>query len=294
MEMEYRDEGRRGKIVVILGVILALAAGGAAFYLINNAQQSAGQGGLQKAEIVVAARDISARTPIEADDLVVRAVPIDPSNASGVTNKPTDLIGKVLAVTVYKDMPVTLNLIASAAGGGGFSILGPTETVAPDSEAWRAVSVTIPDDRAVGGLLKEGQTVDIFVTATVNVPQSLLDQGLYYTDRSTKITYQDMVILARSGTFYVLKATLGVAEEISHLQATGNALFSAVLRPDQDVRTLDAALLGETTNRIIQKYGLPVPEAYPAAKGPIVTLPPIQLPTAPPSLPPDASPSPTP
>jgi Flp pilus assembly protein CpaB len=294
MEMEYRDESRRGKIVVILGVILALAAGGAAFYLINNAQQSASQGGLQKAEIVVAARDIPARTPIEADDLVVRAVPIDPSNASGVTNKPTDLIGKVLAVTVYKDMPVTLNLIASAAGGGGFSILGPTETVAPDSEAWRAVSVTIPDDRAVGGLLKEGQTIDVFVTATVNVPQQLLDSGRYYTDRSTKVTYQDMVILARSGTFYVLKATLGVAEEISHLQATGNVLFSAVLRPDQDVRTLDVALLGETTNRIIQKYGLPVPETYPEGGGPIVTLPPIQLPTAPPSLAPGGSPSPTP
>lgn len=291
--MEYRDESRRGKIVVILGVILALAAGGAAFYLINNAQQSAGQGGLQKAEIVVAARDITARTPIEADDLVVRAVPIDPSNASGVTSKPTDLIGKVLAVTVYKDMPVTLNLIASAAGGGGFSILGPTETVAPDSEAWRAVSITIPDDRAVAGLLKEGQTIDVFVTATVNVPQQLLDSGRYYTDRSTKITYQDMEILARSGTFYVLKATLGVAEEISHLQATGNVLFSAVLRPDQDVRTLDAALLGETTNRIIQKYGLPVPETYPAGGGPIVTLPPIQGPTPPPSQPP-ASPSPTP
>lgn len=291
MEMEYRDDSRRGKVVIVLGVILALLAGGAAFYLINNAQQTAGQGGVQKAEIVVAARDIAARKPIEAEDLVVRAVPIDPTNASAVTNKPTDLVGKVLAVTVYKDMPVTTNLIASAAGGGGFSILGPTETVAPDSEAWRAVSVTIPDDRAVGGLVKEGQTIDIFVTATVNVPQSLLDAGLYYTDRSTKITYQDMVVLARSGTFYVLKATLPVAEEISHLQATGNALFSAALRPDQDVRTLDVARLGETTNRIIEKYGLPVPESYPAGKGPIATLPPLQLPTPPPAASPSPAPS---
>ena len=39
------------------------------------------------------------------------------------------------------------------AGGGGFAILEPNETVGPDSEAWRAVSLTIPDDRAVGGML---------------------------------------------------------------------------------------------------------------------------------------------
>ncbi len=287
MEMEYRDDSRRGKAIIALGVILALVAGGTAFFLINNAQQSAGQGELQKAQIVVAARDIPARKPIEEADLVVRSVPVDASNANGVVTKPDTLIGKVLAVTVLKDMPVTTNLIAAAAGGGGFSILGPTETVAPDSEAWRAVSITIPDSQAVGGLLKEGQTVDIFVTATVNVPTELVAKGLYYTDRSTKITYQDMLILARSGTFYILKATLAVAEEISHLQATGNVVFSAALRPDQDVRQLDVSKLGETTNRIIAKYGLPVPEPYPAG-GTIATLPPLEAPTQPPK--PSASP----
>ncbi len=290
MEMEYKDESRKGKLIVVLGIVLAVAAGGAAFYLINNAQQSAGQGQLQKAQIVVAARDIAARKPIEPDDLTIRDVPIDPSNANGVVSKPDSLYGKVLAVTVLKDMPVTTNLIAAAAGGGGFSIIDPTETIGPDSEAWRAVSVTIPDDRAVGGLLQVGQTIDIFVTATVNVPETLLAQGLYYTDRTTKITYQDMLILAKSGTFYVLKATLAVAEEISHLQAAGNAMFSAALRPDQDVRTVDVSLLGSTTNRIIEKYGLPLPENYPRANGPIVTLPPIVAPTPAPTL----SPAPTP
>jgi flagellar basal body-associated protein FliL len=47
MEMEYRDPSRRGKFIVILGVVLALAAGGAAFFLINQAQQQAGQSGLK-------------------------------------------------------------------------------------------------------------------------------------------------------------------------------------------------------------------------------------------------------
>jgi predicted Zn-dependent protease len=37
--MEYRDPSKRGRWIVIAGVVLALAAGGAAFYLINQAQQ---------------------------------------------------------------------------------------------------------------------------------------------------------------------------------------------------------------------------------------------------------------
>ena len=90
------------------------------------------------------------------------------------------------------------------------------------------MSLTVTDDRAVGGMLGPGMLVDVFMTASVNVPQSVLDEGTYYTDQSTKISWQDMEILSRQGTFYIVKATLPVAEEISHLQAAGNAQFSMV------------------------------------------------------------------
>jgi Flp pilus assembly protein CpaB len=289
VELEYKDNNRRGKWIIGFGIVLALAAGAAAFFLINQAQQQAGQAGLQRIAVVVAARPIAARKPIEPDDVVVREVPLDPTNANGIVSTPDKVIGKVLVVSVLEGQMVTTNLLASssATGGAGFVILGPEETVAPDSEAWRAVSLTVPDDRAVGGLLQPNQVVDVFVTATVNVPQDLLDKGRYYTDKSTKITYQNMVILAKAGTFYVLKADLGVAEEISHLQASGTATFSLVLRPDQDTRILDASQMGETTNRIIAKYGLPVPENYPPNGGPTV------LPSPSPSAAPSASPAPS-
>ena len=77
-----------------------------------------------------------------------------------------------------------------------------------------------------------------------------------------------MEILSRQGTFYIVKATLPVSEEISHLQAAGNAQFSMVLRPDADTRILDVSALGATTNRIIERYGLPVPETYPEGQRP--------------------------
>jgi Flp pilus assembly protein CpaB len=288
MEMEYKDPSKRGRWIILLGLVFALGAGGAAFYLISQAQQQAGQGGLQRVPVVVAARPIPARKPIEEGDLTVRDIPVDPTNALGIVSAPDQLIGRVLAVSVLQDQMVTTNLLASSTEGGQFTILGPEEVITPESEAWRAVSITVPDDRGVGGLLVPNMTVDVFVTATVNVPQDLQTEGRYYTDKSTKITYQNMLILAKAGTSYILKASLPVAEEITHLQAAGNAQFSMVLRPDVDIRYADASKLGETTNKIIARYGLPIPENYPPTRGPI----PVPQPTATPT--PAASAGPTP
>ncbi len=292
MEMEYQDPSRRGRFIILFGVLLAIAAGGAAFFLLNQAQQQAGTADLPKAPVVVAVRDIPARKPIEEGDVIVRDVPIDRTNERGVYATVDLVLGRVLAIPALDGQLITSNMLASTTSGGQFSILDPTETIAPESEAWRAVSVTVTDDRAVGGVLEAGNTVDVFVTATVNVPQDLLEQGLYYTDKSTKITYQNMVILARTGSFYILKATLAVAEEISHLQATGNAQFSLALRPEIDVRLADVTTLGQTTNRLIAKYGLPIPETYPPGGGPVATPPPIATPTPEPTGSPEPSPTP--
>jgi Flp pilus assembly protein CpaB len=283
MELEYRDPSKRGRWIVVIGVVLAVAAGGAAFYLINQAQQQAGQGGLQKASVVVAARPIAARKPVEPEDIVVREVPLDPTNSAVIAvAQPDQVIGRVLAVSVFQDQMITTNMLASTTSGGQFSILEPGETVAPESEAWRAVAVTVPDDRAVGGLIVSGSTVDVFLSAQVNVPADLQTEGTYYTDKATKITYQNMLVLAKAGTSYIVKTTLAQAEEIAHLVASGNAQFSLVMRPEADVRFADASKLGETTNLIIQRYGLPIPVNYPEGNGPIATPAPTATPSTPP------------
>ncbi|CAN5623882.1 hypothetical protein BH20CHL7_BH20CHL7_00560 [soil metagenome] len=299
MEMEYKDPSRRGRYIVIVGVILAIVAGGAAFFLISQAQQQAGQAGLQKVAVVVALQTIPARKIIEPTDVVVREVPIDPTNAQGVVSTLDLVVGRVSSVTILEGQLVTTNLLASTAQGGQFSVLGPDETVAPDSPTWRAVSMTVPDDRAVGGLLTPNQTVDVFVTVTINVLTTsevgVGDEG-YYTDKSTRMSYQNMVILAKEGTFYVLRAPMDVAEEISHLQASGTASFSLALRPDADTRLVDATDLGTTTNRVIIRYGLPIPVLYPPADGPLAapSPTPVPTPTPEPTEEPAASPTPAP
>jgi Flp pilus assembly protein CpaB len=283
MDQEFRDDRSRGKWVIALGVVLAIVAGGAAFFLINQAQQQVGQANAQKVPAVVAVQVIPAREAIDAADVEVRQVPLDPTNANGVIADPAEVIGRIPAVSILQGQLITTNMLASSDEGGQFSVLGPDETIAPDSELWRAVSLTVSDDMAVGGLLKAGQSVDVFVTVVVSVPADLAAAGRFYADRATKVTYQDMVILARSGAFYIVRAPLDVAEEIAHLQATGNATFGLALRPDEDTRTTDASAFGETTNRIIEKYGVPVPEVFPAGRGPLQTPVPLTTPAPSPS-----------
>lgn len=296
MEMEYKDPSRRGRWIVVIGIVLAAAAGGAAFFLINQAQQQAGQAGLQRVAVVVAVQTIPARKIIEAADVTVREIPLDDTNAQGIASTPDKVIGRVPAVAILQGQMVLTNLLASSTEGGQFSVLGPADAFASDSPDWRAISMTVPDDRAVGGLLTPNQMVDVFVTASVNVltnsEDGLGDNG-YYTDKATKLSYQNMLLLAKSGTYYVLKAPVDVAEEISHLQASGAAAFSLALRPDVDTRQVDASALGTTTNRVIIRYGLPIPVAFPPVSGPVPTPRPTPVATPMPSGSPGASPSPS-
>jgi Flp pilus assembly protein CpaB len=285
MEMEYHDPTRRGKYIVAIGLVLALVAGVGAFFVIRQAQQDAGSANLPTAAIVVAAKEIPARKVIAPDDLELRQVPLDATTAQGVFAESSKIVGLVAGTTILKGQPVFANMLAGQTQGSQFSILGPTETVSPDSPAWRAVSITVPDDRAVGGLLQPGATVDVFVTSTIAVPEEVAAAGRYFTDKSTKIVYQDMLILAKTTTAYVLKASVPVAEEISHLQASGAAAFSFALRPDQDTRPVDASTLGTTTTKIVSRYGLPLPEWYGPGKAtapsPLATPIPSESPAVP-------------
>ncbi len=263
MEMEYVPTRRRGRAIVLLGVILAASAGAGAFVVVNNAQQTAEQASTPRISVLVAARPIPARKTIDAGDITVRQVPVDGIAAGTAIEDPALVVGRVAAVSIPPGQPLTANLFATSLGNGGVAVLTPDETVAPDSPAWRAVAINVPDDRALGGLLEVGQTVDVFVTVAVSVSPELPASSKYYTDRSTKIAYQGVPIIAKKASYYVVRVTQQVAEEISHLQASGSASFSFALRPDIDTRITSTAGLGETTNLLIQRYGIPVPEQYP-------------------------------
>jgi Flp pilus assembly protein CpaB len=274
MEMKYVPPPRRkARLIILVGVVLAIGAGGSAFMLVNQAQSDSNRANTPRVSVVVAARAIPARKTVDAGDLVVRELPADALPRDATMSDPALAIGRIAAVTILAGQPLTPNLFATSTGTGVISVLAPDETVTANSPVWRAVAISVPDDRALGGMLVAGQTVDVFVTVPVMVPadattetgtsSSASSEPKYYTDRSTKIMYQGVPIIAKSATYYIVRVTQQVAEEIAHLEASGAAAFSFALRPDIDNRVNDVSKLGETTNLIIQRYSVPVPEEYP-------------------------------
>jgi Flp pilus assembly protein CpaB len=301
MEMEFKDTGRRRTLVLVIGVLLAIAAFAATFYLSSRGGDETAA--LPTRDVVVAAVPIPIRATIEASQLTIRTVPEDASNANAFAD-PADVVGKVAAVSIYQFQPISPNLLATGSRVGGVSILKPDETIAPDSPIWRAASINIPPERAAGGFAEPGQHVDLLGTVKVpiQVPQEdgtweevPTEEG-FYSGNATKLMFTDIELLAKDTetNLYVFKVDAHQAEEIAHLQTEGSQ-FSLVLRPDGDNRDIDRSTYGETIDRIFTQYNLPVaqlpdPAALDAGDIPLPSAFPTPFPNVP-YLSPSPSPS---
>ena len=217
--------------------------------------------------VVVAARDIASRKPIEEGDVVVRQIAADPTNETAYTSI-DEVLGRVSGIPIAAGQLVTRNTLAAATSGQGYSILEAGEEYDPNGPELRAVSVTVPDDRAVAGTLVPGQWVDLVVTLAINPeigvvtaapsPEpSAADKAAFVAGPSTKVTLQMLTLLARNGSIYILRTDLTTAEKIAELTAAGGQ-FTLVLRPDEDDRVADTT--GSTLDMLLDEFGFPIPE----------------------------------
>ncbi|HET6650589.1 MAG TPA: SAF domain-containing protein [Candidatus Limnocylindria bacterium] len=272
MEFEYSDKNsRRSKVYIAVGVIVALLVA-ATVYIALQASGLTNQGEVEMRQVVVAAVEIPGRKTIAEADVVMRNVPVDPINETAFTSM-DEVLGRVVSVPVSAGQLLTPNLLASTDAGAVFSILRPGEEFDPSMPDLRAVSMTVPDDRAVGGTLQPGQPVDLIATLTVNplaagggTPQPPADgeepapdgEAPRLSGPSTKTTLQQLDILVRNGSLYILRTDLATAEKITELQAAG-AQFTFVLRAAEDDRSAETE--GSTLDRLLEEFEFPVPEA---------------------------------
>jgi len=270
--MEFKDNSRRRTLVLVVGVLLALGAGAAAFMLSSEGTETP-ETVFPTRDIVVAAELIPARTKIDSLQLSVRSVPVDDTNSDALTDRDA-AVGKLAAIPILQFQPITENMLAKEVGVGQIDILEPNETVAPDSPVLRAVSLTVPANRAGGGLIAPGQRVDVL--ATLQFPVAIPidpDTGAIETDPETgdpvaltpglssKPMWLDLKVLAHpEGTDqYVMRMDMHQAEELALAQATG-ADFTLLLRPEVDTRDVDRSSYGNTTDRLLTRYNFAIPE----------------------------------
>ncbi|HET7685802.1 MAG TPA: RcpC/CpaB family pilus assembly protein [Candidatus Limnocylindria bacterium] len=261
MELEYTDKNsKRSKIYIAVGIVIALIVGAVVFVALQASGLTATED-VQMRQVVVALRDIPGRKQIEEGDVTTRMVPVDATNATAFS-KIDEVVGRVSGVAVTEGQLVTRNLLASTTTGQAFSIIEAGQEYDPAGPDLRAVSVTVPDDRAVAGVLQPGQRVDLIVTMAINpevgqtADEAEATQAEFVPGPSTKVTLQQMTILARNGAIYILRADLATAEKITELTAAGGQ-FTMVLRPEEDDRTAETE--GSTIDTLIDEYQFPVP-----------------------------------
>jgi pilus assembly protein CpaB len=267
VDYDYSEKNRRrARIYIGTGLFIAIIVAGVVMFALQSSALLAEP--VEMRSVVVAARDIASRKPIEEGDVVTRTVPADPSNESAYTEI-EDVLGRVSGVPISAGELVTRNMLAAATSGQSFAILEAGEEWDPTGPPLRAVSISVPDDRAVAGTLVPGQRVDLVVTLAINpeigvVTEPAAEEATaaagdaeFIAGPSTKVTLQMLTVLARNGSIYILRTDLGTAEKIAELTAAGGQ-FTFVLRPDEDDRTADTP--GSTLDMLLDEFDFPIPE----------------------------------
>jgi len=274
VDYDYSEKNRRrSRLYIGVGLFTAISVAGLVLFALQSSAILAEPPEMRT--VVVAARDIASRKPIEEGDVVSRVVAADPTNESAYA-KIEDVLGHVSGVSITAGELVTRSMLAAATSGQTFSILEAGEEFDPNGPDLRAVSVNVPDDRAVAGTLVPGQRVDLVVTLAINPeigvvtespspePSASPGEAAFIAGPSTKVTLQMLTVLARNGSIYILRSDLGTAEKIAELTAAGGQ-FTLVLRPDEDLRT--PKTVGSTLDMLLDEFGFPIPKP-PNLEGP--------------------------
>ncbi|RPH36817.1 MAG: hypothetical protein EHM90_01065, partial [Chloroflexi bacterium] len=214
MSFEDPDRNRRrSRIYVGVGLIMAVLVAGVVLVALQGSAML--REPVEMRAVVVAIRDIASRKPIEEGDVAIREVVADATNETAYTLI-EDVLGRVSGVPIATGQLITRNMLAASTTGQAYSILEAGEEYDPAGPELRAVSVNVPDDRAVAGTLLPGQWVDLVVTLAINPalgvvaqdPEASTEPGAeagFVAGPSTKVTLQMLTVLARNGSIYILR-----------------------------------------------------------------------------------------
>jgi Flp pilus assembly protein CpaB len=289
------DQRRRARLFLIVGVLLALVAGLGTFFYAQGSQTAAAPPPPPTVDILVAAREIPARTQLQPADVKIAKMNIDAAPPDPALRTLTDaykkdpkeaLAGKILIQPLSIGEPIFPAKFASAERA--FTVFPPGEAVAPGSPAYRIMTISVPDSFAVGGILVPGDNVDVMyvfqfdpcaklqigasgvqgcqtagaagapgapVTGTTGT--TTLASTKYTQDSVAKIILGPMQILARAASTYTIRVDATLAERLAYIQAAGGQLLFLLRAPGDDRASTTQ---GATFGSVYTQFKFPLPE----------------------------------
>lgn len=251
---------RRARLILIVGIVLAVFAGGGTFLYASSAKSDQPVA-VETTKVLVAAREIPAKTTLTPADLKLQDYNIDAKPVAALS-KSEDAIGKITIQPISIGEPVLPNKFADPKNPAFVvmpsNFVGQDGAPAPGSPNFRAMSITVPDANAVGGALVAGDIVDLMFTMNFDPVKYLQkptpNQG---PDFSAKIILERVPILARLANVYTIRVDSLTAERIAYLQSSGGQL-NFLLRAPKDERA--SGSIGATFGDIYKTFNIKIPE----------------------------------
>ena len=140
----------------LLGILLALLVI-AAFVLV--ALSSSTGTGVQRQNVVVAARDLQPRIPIPADALEVKALPVPNSNV--YFDKASVVAGMIPLVTIPQGLAITSNMVAKAS-----QTLGSQAAYLPIPSGYVALTIPTSEQQGVADYIQPDDYISVIATVS--------------------------------------------------------------------------------------------------------------------------------
>jgi len=251
---------RRARLILIVGVALALVAGVGTFVYASGAKSDQPVA-VPTVAVLVAAREIPAKTTLTSADVKLQEFNVDAKPAAAMT-KADDALGKITIQSISVGEPILPTKFADPKNPSFVvmpaSFIGADGAPVPNSPNFRAMSITVSDANAVGGSVLVGDLVDLVFTMQFD-PQNKLQRPtpVMNLDFSSKIILERLPILARLANVYTIRVDALTAERIAYLQSAGGQI-AFLLRAPKDERASGST--GATFGDIYTNFRVKIPE----------------------------------
>jgi Flp pilus assembly protein CpaB len=250
---------RRARLILIVGVALAFVAGVGTFVYASGAKSDTPEA-VPTVAVLVAAREIPAKTTLTSADVKLQEFNLDAKPASAMTS--ADLaLGKITVQSISVGEPILPSKFSDPKSPSFVvmpsSFIGPDGAPVVNSPNYRAMSITVADANAVGGTVLVGDIVDLVFTLQFD-PQTKLERPTpqQTVDFSSKIILERLPILARLASVYTIRVDALTAERIAYLQSSGGQL-AFLLRAPKDERA--SGSIGATFADIYENMDIKIP-----------------------------------
>lgn len=261
---DYQAKRRRARVVqrslLAFGFFLAIASAVLTYYFASRAPAVEGPATVDT-PVLVARRDIPARTVVTADDVMVVQTTAGVVPA-GSLRDPAEALGRIATQPIAQNEIIHASRF-SVSATTGFAIFPEGQQPSGNAPDFRAMSLHVPDSHAVGGTVGAGDRVDILFSIAYVPDQIGIGVGSGQ-DYAARILAENVVVLAKDqGTLYTFRVEAAQAERIAAMSSSGAQLHLLLRRAD-DTRAPRAsgAIYSSDAGRIIRS----IPTASPAPR----------------------------